>query len=275
MSTTASDAGSNPQQHTHTVTMAPTGARRPRAASTVSDPLRGRRPKVLPSINSRPFPKELTQVDVETVTECILHFFCAEGNSPVHHILIGGVKAIIEHRDFEKVTPLRKILQLSGYGFSTLYKAWPDAEELFKDIWLLSVESYRASELEHLRQLGRDSPESFIHIWASHAVLSQQCVPPLLFSIVVSKYYDNDVLEMLDHVPGHVENVLNMYVEFFGKEPTTPMITNALRKSLTHTLSIVGSYLFARNKKPKAPCDDQATIESIKNILIPYLSPRP
>lgn len=269
-----SKAGANSLPYPKIVTSEAAKGHGPRAVSTVSDAVRGRRKRFLPSINSRAFPEKLTQIDQRSVSEGILHFCDGEGNSPIHHILLGGVKAIVEHRDFEKATPLRKILQISGYGFSTLYKIWPVADELFKDIWVFSIEAYMASELEHLRQLGRDSPESFMSTWATHAVLAQQCVPPLLFSIVVNKFYNNDVLQMLDHVPGHVEKVLDLYDEYFGEDPSTPMITDALRKSLTHSIYLVGTYLFVRNCKPKDPCSDQATIESIRSLLIPYLSRR-
>ena len=259
------------EQKPYNVKFQPSSARKPHSAVTRLDAAHSQNRAFLSRL---PFPGELTQIDLDSVADCILHFFTSEENSPAHNILVGGVRLIIKNRESETVVNLRNVLKTAGYGFSSLYKRWSSSEELFKDIWMLSVKSYMASELEHLRQLGRGSPDSFINIWVTHAVLAQKLVPPSLFSMVVKKFFDNDVLQMLDHIPGHVGNVLDLYDDFFGEDPSTPKITDPLRKSLTNSLDLVGCYLFTRNCKPRDAGSDQATIESIKNLVLYYLSPR-
>jgi hypothetical protein len=260
------------EQKPYNVKLQPSSARRPHSAVTLLDAAHNQNQAFLSKL---PFPGELTQVDLDSVADCILHFFTSEDKSPTHNIMVGGVRLIIKSRGSAKVVNLRNILKTAGYGFSSLYKKWSSSEELFKDIWVLSVKSYMASELEHLRQLGRGSPESFINIWVTHAVLSQKLIPPSLFSMMVKKFFDNDVLLMLDHIPGHVGNVLDLYDDFFGEDPSAPKITDPLRRSLTNSLDLVGCYLFTRNCKPRDAGSDQAAIESIKNLVLYYLPPRP
>lgn len=266
---------SNSRNHNDSVRTRPENGSSPREKLSVPGFSPKQRPVTSPTINSQPSPYKLLQVDVRSVKDCILHFFSADVSTPSQNILIAGVKAIIENSDFEKITSVRTILNLSGYGFSTLYKYWPSTSNLFLDIWTFSVECYMASEIEHLRQLGRASPEQFINTLASHTVFAQQLVPPMLFSIVVDQFYDHDLLLMLDHIPGHVDNVLGLYDQLFGQDPSTPRITDELRQSLTNSAVLAGTYLFARNCKPKVPNSDKEIIESIKNLLIPLLSPRP
>jgi hypothetical protein len=260
------------EQKPYNMKLQPSSARRPHATATFLDAAHSQ-DQAFPS--KLPFPGELTQIDLDSVADCILHFFTSEEKSPTHNIMIGGLRLIIQNRGSAKVVNLRNILKTAGYGFSSLYKKWSSSEELFRDIWVLSVKSYMASELEHLRQLGQGSPESFINIWVTHAVLSQKLIPPSLFSMMVKKFFDNDVLQMLDHIPGHVRNVLDLYDDFFGEDPSAPKITDPLRKSLTNSLDLVGCYLFTRNCKPRDAGSDQATIESIKNLVLYYLAPRP
>lgn len=228
---------------------------------------------IFPAVNPACYPKSILQVDEDSVRDGILHYFSVSGSSPAHHLLIAGVRAVISQGNQGGAVPMRKILDLSGYGFSTFYKYWPRSDNLFKDIWLFAVDCYMASELEHLRQLGRDSPSHFIHIWVSHAVLAQRSVPPSLFSMVTDKFFGSELLRMVGHVPAHIRNVLNLYVELFGEDPSRPRITEELCRSLTLAARIAGVYLFARNCGTDDSHSDEEIIDSIKKSFAAILLP--
>jgi hypothetical protein len=236
-----------------------------------SHPAGDRGDRTLPGTNSSPFERELTQVDQNSVYDCILHFSAGQGHSSYDHLVIGGLRAAISLGEPGKFVSLRKIIQFAGHGFSTLYKHWPRAEDIFKDIWLFSIECYMASELEHLRQLGNKSPSSFIETLAAHIVFSQNCIPTPGFRFVLKNFYGNDVTRMMSHIPGHLDNILKLYEGYFKDDPRASRITYDLRKEAINSAYLLTTSLFLRNTSPKVRLSDAETIESVKSFMFPYL----
>jgi hypothetical protein len=168
---------------------------------------------------------------------------------------------------------LKSIVQMAGYGFSSFYKLWPDSESVFKDIWNFALECYMRSELEHLRQLGARSTEDFIDTLAKHMVLSQKFVPPAIFRVLLARFFDNDLFEMMAHVPRHVENIMVLFRDLHGGSAVPRAQSPLDIVAPIHCAHIVTTYLFTRNINGRSLLTDDEAVETIKTFSRLYLSP--
>jgi hypothetical protein len=216
----------------------------------------------LPSPNATSYPSVLTEVSAETIREVMLHYAHGPSTSARHHLITAGLE-IMGRVSTLKDLGLRGVIERAGYGFSRFYKIWPTLETYHFDVWRFGLKCYSLSEMEHLRQLGGESPAAFADVLARHSVLAQHFVSPMVFKRLMNDHADGSMMRMLSHVPEHTKATHSMFLLLF------PELSEKLPLTKLEPFAwMAGIYLFTRSMDEAHNISDDQAIALLRDLLM-------
>jgi hypothetical protein len=216
----------------------------------------------LPLSNAMGYPGVLTEVTQASIREVMLHYAHGPSTSARHHLIAAGLE-IMGRVSSLKDVGLRRVIERAGYGFSRFYSIWPNLETYHFDVWRFGLKCYSLSEIEHLRQLGSESPDAFANVLARHSVLAQHFVSPLVFKKLMNEHANGSMMDMLSHIPEHINATHSMFLLLF------PQLTQNLPLAKLEPFAwMAGIYLFTRSMDEAHNISDDQAIALLRDLLM-------